>query len=62
MTLRSNSGCNTQVKTRGWIESRGRQGMVQLVKHKEYRRVSTVYIPIYHEIVIRRTYGRHEVC
>jgi len=49
MTLRSNLGCNTQVKTRGWIESRGRKEMIQLVKHKEYRRVSTVYIPMYYE-------------
>jgi len=23
--------------------------MIQLVKHKEYKRVSTVYIPMYHE-------------
>jgi len=36
--------------------------MIQLVKCREYRRVSTVYIPMYHEVVIRRTYGRHEVC
>ena len=49
MTLRSNLGWNTQVKTRGWIESRGRKEMIQLVKHKEYRRVSTVYIPMYYE-------------
>ena len=61
-TLRSNSGCNTQVKTRGWIESRGRKGMIQLVKCKEYRRVSTVYIPMYHEKWMRNTCGRHEVC
>jgi len=61
-TLKSNSGCNTQVKTWGWIKSRGRKRMIQLVKHKEYRRVSTVYIPMYHEVVIRRTYGKHEVC
>ena len=27
--------------------------MIQLVKHKEYRRVSTVYIPMYHEVVSR---------
>jgi len=36
--------------------------MIQLVKRKEYRRVSTIYIPMYHEVVIRRTYDRHEVC
>ena len=48
MTLKSNSGCNTQVKTRGWGKSKGRKGMIQLVKHKEYRRVFTVYIPMYH--------------
>ena len=36
--------------------------MIQLVKHKEYRKVSTVYIPIHHEVVMRRTYGKHEVC
>ena len=36
--------------------------MIQLVKCKEYRRVSIVYIPIYHEVEIRSTYGRHEVC
>ena len=29
--------------------------MIQLVKHKEYRRVSTVYIPMYHEVVIWQT-------
>ena len=36
--------------------------MIQLVKHKEYKRVFTVYILMYHEIVTRRTYGRYEVC
>jgi len=36
--------------------------MIQLVKHSEYRRVSTVYIPMYHEVVMRSTCGRHEVC
>ena len=61
-TLRINSGCNTQVKTRGLIESRGRKRMIQLVKRKDYRRVSTVYIPMYYEVVMRRTYGRHKVC
>jgi len=35
--------------------------MIQLVKCREYRRVSTVYIPMYHEVIMRRTYGRHEV-
>jgi len=25
--------------------------MIQLVKHRKYRRVSTVYIPMYHEVV-----------
>jgi len=35
--------------------------MIQLVKHKEYRRVSTIYIPIYHEVGMRSTCGRHEV-
>ena len=59
--LRSNSGCNTQVKTWGWYESWERKGMIQLVKHREYKRVSTVYIPMYHEVVMS-TYGRHEVC
>jgi len=28
--------------------------MIQLVKHKEYRRVSTVYIPMYHVLGKRR--------
>jgi len=42
-TLRSNSDCNTQVKTWGWYKSWERKGMIQLVKYKEYRRVSTVY-------------------
>ena len=36
--------------------------MIQLVKHREYRRVSTVYIPMYHKVVIRSTCGRHKVC
>jgi len=36
--------------------------MIQLVKHKKYKRVSTVYIPMYHEVEMRNTYGRHEVC
>ena len=36
--------------------------MIQLVKYREYSRVSTVYIPMYYEIVMRNTYGRHEVC
>jgi len=36
--------------------------MIQLVKRREYRRVSTVYIPMYHEEYVRDTYGRHEVC
>ena len=29
--------------------------MIQLVKRKEYKRVFTVYIPMYYEVVIRRT-------
>jgi len=36
--------------------------MIQLIKRKEYRRVSTVYIPMYYEMKIRNTYGRHKVC
>ena len=36
--------------------------MIQLVKCREYRRVSIVYISMYHEVVMRRTCGRHEVC
>jgi len=36
--------------------------MIQLVKCKEYRRVSTVYIPMYHVLEIRREQGRHEIC
>ena len=36
--------------------------MIQLVKYKEYRKVSTVYIPMYHMLRIRRKQGRHEVC
>jgi len=36
--------------------------MIQLVKRREYRRVSTVYIPIYYEEYVRDTYCRHEVC
>jgi len=36
--------------------------MIQLVKCREYRRVSTVYIPMYHKEYVRDTYGRHEVC
>jgi len=35
--------------------------MIQLVKRKEYRRVSTVYIPTYHEGCARNTCGRHDV-
>jgi len=35
--------------------------MIQLVKCREYRRVSTVYISIYHEKYVRNTYDRHEV-
>ena len=56
MTLRSNSGCNTEVKSWGWDESWERKRMIQLVKHREYRRVSTIYIPMYHEVVMRSTY------
>ena len=33
-----------------------------MVKHKEYRRVSTIYIPVYYEEWIRNICGRHEVC
>jgi len=36
--------------------------MIQLVKHKEYRRVSTVYIPMYHVLEMRKEQDRHEVC
>jgi len=36
--------------------------MIQLVKHKKYKRVFTVYIPMYYEVGIRSTYGRHKVC
>ena len=36
--------------------------MIQLVKRKKYRRVSTIYIFIYYEVVMRRTYSKHEVC
>ena len=36
--------------------------MIQLVKYREYRRVSTVYIPMYYEEYVRDIYGRHEVC
>ena len=36
--------------------------MIQLVKHREYRRVSTVYIPMCYEEYVRDIYGRHEVC
>jgi len=36
--------------------------MIQLVKHKEYRRISTVYIPMYHEVEISNTCGKHKVC
>jgi len=36
--------------------------MIQLVKHKEYRRVFIVYIPMYHVVEIRSAYGKHEVC
>jgi len=35
--------------------------MIQLVKHREYRRVSTIYIPIYHKEYVRNTYGKYEV-
>jgi len=35
--------------------------MIQLVKCKEYRRVSTVYIPMYHVVEMRSAYGRHEI-
>jgi len=44
MALRSNSGYNTQVKTWEWDKSKERKGIIQLVKCKEYKRVSTVYI------------------
>jgi len=27
--------------------------MIQLVKYKEYRRISTVYIPMYHKVGMR---------
>ena len=36
--------------------------MIQLVKRKEYRSVSTVYIPMYHKEYVRNTCGSHEVC
>jgi len=36
--------------------------MIQLVKCREYRRVSTVYIPMYCEEYVRDTYGRHKIC
>ena len=36
--------------------------MIQLVKRREYRRVSTIYIPIYHEEYVRNIYDRHKVC
>ena len=36
--------------------------MIQLVKCKEYKRVSTIYIPMYHEVEMRNTCGKHEVC
>jgi len=36
--------------------------MIQLVKRREYRRVSTVYIPMYHKEYVRDIYGKHEVC
>ena len=35
--------------------------MIQLVKHKEYRRVSTVYIPMYYVLRMRKEQGRHKV-
>jgi len=35
--------------------------MIQLVKHKKYKRVFTIYIPMYHEVGMRSTYDRHEV-
>jgi len=36
--------------------------MIQLVKHREYRIVSTIYIPMYHEKYVRSTCGRYEIC
>jgi len=36
--------------------------MIQLVKYREYRRVSIVYISMYHEKYVRNIYGRHELC
>jgi len=36
--------------------------MIQLVKYKEYRRVSTVYISLYYVIEMGSVYGKHEVC
>jgi len=36
--------------------------MIQLVKHKEYRRVFTIYILMYHVLGMGREQGRHEVC
>ena len=36
--------------------------MIQLVKCRKYRKVFTIYIPIYYEIEVRSTYDRHKVC
>jgi len=36
--------------------------MIQLVKCKEYKRISTIYIPIYHKVEMSNIYGEHEVC
>jgi len=36
--------------------------MIQLVKRKEYRRVSTVYIPMYYKVRIKSICGKYEIC
>jgi len=35
--------------------------MIQLVKHREYRRVFTIYISMYHEVEMRNIYDKHDV-
>jgi len=43
-------------------KSREQKRTIQLVKYKKYRRISIVYIPMYHELGVRSIYGRHKVC
>jgi len=43
------------------VKSKMRKRIIQLVKHKEYKYL-LLYIPMYHEIEVRKVHSRHEVC